>query len=84
MLFALPLPICPPLPASACSLLPARDNLDWSSAPAIQDMPVVSAICEPAQGHTISKYDGEVDVKGYAWSGGGKDVIRVDVSLDGE
>lgn len=26
-----------------------RDNLDWSSAPAIQEMPVVSAICEPTQ-----------------------------------
>ena len=25
----------------------------------------------------------EVTVKGYAWSGGGREVVRVDVSLDG-
>ena len=60
-----------------------RDNLDWSSAPAIQEMPVVSAICEPPPHHSLSKYEGEVNLKGYAWSGGGKDIIRVDVSSDG-
>jgi hypothetical protein len=37
-----------------------RDNLDWSAAPAIQEMPVVSAICEPAEGTQLSTYDGEV------------------------
>lgn len=47
-------------------------------------MPVVSAICEPTQQQQISKYEGEVTLKGYAWSGGGKDIIRVDVSSDGE
>ncbi|NXD32245.1 SUOX protein, partial [Spelaeornis formosus] len=26
---------------------------------------------------------GEVTIKGYAWSGGGRAVIRVDVSVDG-
>ncbi|NXY80720.1 SUOX oxidase, partial [Glareola pratincola] len=26
---------------------------------------------------------GELTVKGYAWSGGGREVVRVDVSLDG-
>lgn len=60
-----------------------RDNLDWSAAPAIQEMPVQSAICEPAAGQELSCYDGEVTMKGYAWSGGGKDIIRVDVSVDG-
>eukprot|EP00882_Tetradesmus_deserticola_P000961 GHRQ01001042.1.p1 GENE.GHRQ01001042.1~~GHRQ01001042.1.p1 ORF type:complete len:582 (+),score=245.93 GHRQ01001042.1:259-2004(+) len=59
------------------------ESLDWSAAPAIQEMPVVSAICEPAEGASLSTYDGEVTVKGYAWSGGGRDIIRVDVSADG-
>lgn len=59
------------------------DNLDWSSAPAIQEMPVVSAICEPTQQQQLSKYEGEVTLKGYAWSGGGRDIVRVDVSSDG-
>lgn len=61
----------------------SRDNLDWSSAPAIQEMPVVSAICEPTQQQQFSKYEGEVTLKGYAWSGGGRDIVRVDVSSDG-
>ncbi|KAF8069467.1 hypothetical protein HT031_001583 [Scenedesmus sp. PABB004] len=59
------------------------DNIDWSSAPAIQEMPVTSAITEPAPGAALSTYDGEVAVKGYAWSGGGREIIRVDVSADG-
>nr|XP_028568333.1 sulfite oxidase, mitochondrial [Podarcis muralis] len=57
------------------------DNVDFSSAPAIQDMPVQSAITEPGPGACVCP--GELTVKGYAWSGGGRRVIRVDVSLDG-
>lgn len=30
------------------------DNVDWSSAPAIQDMPVTSAVCEPQPGEHYS------------------------------
>jgi len=59
------------------------DNLDWSSAPAIQDMPVVSAICEPTKGSSVYSDEGKVAARGYAWSGGGRDIIRVDVSADG-
>ena len=64
------------------------DNVDWTSSPAIQNMPVTSAITEPAPGqtHRISR-DGDdnltVSVKGYAWSGGGNGIVRVDVSVDG-
>jgi hypothetical protein len=72
--------VCTPLSGIA----DYRDNLDWSSAPAIQEMPVVSAICEPTQQQVFSKYEGEITLKGYAWSGGGKDIVRVDVSSDGE
>lgn len=59
------------------------DTVDFKSAPAIQELPVTSAICEPAEGAVIAADDGEISLKGYAWSGGGKGVVRVDVSLDG-
>lgn len=59
------------------------DTVDFKSAPAIQDLPVTSAICEPAEGAVISAEDEEITLKGYAWSGGGKGIVRVDVSLDG-
>lgn len=78
------LPALPHVALLCCAApLPRRDNIDWSSAPAIQEMPVVSAICEPVEGTQLSVYDGEVTLKGYAWSGGGRDIIRVDVSIDG-
>jgi sulfite oxidase len=58
-------------------------NVDFSQAPAIQDHPVNSAICSPAPGAVIPDEATEVPVKGYAWSGGGRAIIRVDVSGDG-
>uniref|UniRef100_A0A8C9PCC7 Sulfite oxidase, mitochondrial n=1 Tax=Spermophilus dauricus TaxID=99837 RepID=A0A8C9PCC7_SPEDA len=57
------------------------NTVDFDSAPSIQELPIQSAITEPRDGETIES--GEVIVKGYAWSGGGRAVIRVDVSLDG-
>ena len=59
------------------------DTVDFTTAPAIQDLPVTSAICEPAEGAVISADDEEISLKGYAWSGGGRGIVRVDVSLDG-
>nr|XP_061814154.1 sulfite oxidase-like [Nerophis lumbriciformis] len=59
------------------------DTVDFKSAPAIQELPVQSAITVPAQGASVPRADEEVTVKGYAWSGGGREVVRVDVSLDG-
>lgn len=62
------------------------DSVDWNASPAIQNLPVTSAITSPAQG-TLIERDGDdeltVLVKGYAWSGGGNGIIRVDVSIDG-
>jgi sulfite oxidase len=65
-------------PASASASAP-----DWTSAPPIHEMPISSAICEPAPGTKIPISDGYVAVKGWAWSGGGQAVIRVDLSPDG-
>jgi sulfite oxidase len=52
------------------------DNVDWDSMPSIQEMPVISAIA-------VAQREGaEVVVRGYAWSGGGRKVIRVDLTTD--
>ncbi|XP_006004738.1 sulfite oxidase, mitochondrial [Latimeria chalumnae] len=59
------------------------NNVDFKSAPAIQELPIQSAITEPKDGDHIPLGSKEITVKGYAWSGGGHEVVRVDVSLDG-
>lgn len=59
------------------------DNVDFSTAPAIQNMPVTSAICVPNPMETEVKIvDNCIEVKGYAYSGGGNRIIRVDVTGD--
>lgn len=57
------------------------DTVDYRTAPAIQELPVQSAVTQPRPGAAVPP--GELTVKGYAWSGGGREVVRVDVSLDG-
>lgn len=59
------------------------DTVEWKSAPAIQDQPVQSAICEPPNGTTIDRNSDHLKIRGYAVSGGGRGIIRVDVSVDG-
>ena len=50
---------------------------------AIQEYPVQAAICSPVDGATVDVDDGEVTVRGYAMSGGGRGIQRVDVTLNG-
>lgn len=59
------------------------DTVDYKTAPAIQELPVQSAITVPADGAVVDRSEEEVTLKGYAWSGGGREVVRVDVSVDG-
>ncbi|XP_066965362.1 sulfite oxidase isoform X2 [Macrobrachium rosenbergii] len=59
------------------------DTVDFTKSPAIQELPVISAICVPEEGETLKVVDGKVSLRGYAWSGGGRKIIRVDVSTDG-
>lgn len=59
------------------------DPLDWSSLPSISEYPIQSAICMPARGAKISRDEEEFEVAGYAWSGGGRGIIRVEISTDG-
>ncbi len=56
----------------------------------MQDMPVTSAICQPVAGSTVKATrsffgggDGTFVVKGYAWSGQGNRIARVDITTDG-
>lgn len=54
-------------------------NADWEEAQAIQETPVQSAITN------IKKANGnnKTTVQGFAFSGGGRGIVRVDVSADG-
>ncbi len=58
-------------------------NVDFTKAPAIQELPVQSLISSPADGAVFGEEEDTVTVQGIAWSGGGRAVIRVDVSVDG-
>lgn len=40
------------------------DSVDFSKSPAIQDMPVISAICSPLPGERVQVIDGKICVKG--------------------
>mmetsp|Transcript_9783 Transcript_9783/g.22769 ORF Transcript_9783/g.22769 Transcript_9783/m.22769 type:complete len:590 (+) Transcript_9783:181-1950(+) len=51
------------------------------SAIAVQEAPVQSVIISPANNAEIR--GGDLDLKGWAFSGGGRGIIRVEVSLDG-
>lgn len=42
-----------------------------------------TAICSPVDGASVDIEDGEVTVRGYAMSGGGRGIQRVDVTVDG-
>lgn len=57
------------------------DTCDLTCIMPIQDFPVQSAICTPTDGATIE--GDEVTARGYAMSGGGRGILRVDVSVDG-
>ncbi|TKR58740.1 hypothetical protein L596_030149 [Steinernema carpocapsae] len=59
------------------------DQLNFQSVPAIQEYPVQSAFCSPAPNFKVDRSDETINVAGYAWSGGGRGIIRVEVSPDG-
>lgn len=60
------------------------DTVDFSKSPAIQNMPVTSAICNLQQNQSVSvNENGFITVQGYAWSGGGNKIVRVDLTADG-
>ncbi|KAH9635140.1 hypothetical protein HF086_000861 [Spodoptera exigua] len=58
------------------------ETADFASAPPIYSLPVTSAICDPAHGDTVTAKNGVVEIRGYAYSGGGAKILRVDISPD--
>jgi sulfite oxidase len=69
---------------------PATDwsNMDYDSNPSVQEMPVQAAILRPLRTPEtavlkVPESAKTVRVDGYAWSGGGRSIARVDVSPDG-
>ncbi|WJX81191.1 sulfite oxidase [Trifolium repens] len=57
------------------------ENINWSSRRPQMDFPVQCVICSLEDIATITP--GKVKVSGYAASGGGRGIERVDVSIDG-
>uniref|UniRef100_A0A6B2L3C7 sulfite oxidase n=2 Tax=Arcella intermedia TaxID=1963864 RepID=A0A6B2L3C7_9EUKA len=59
-------------------------NIDYTQVPAIQELPVQSLITSPPPSakRVVLDADGLLPIHGYAWSGGGRGIVRVDVSLD--
>ena len=60
-------------------------DVDLSEFPTVQEQPVSSVITAPsASGGPLEvSSDGELEMSGYAYSGGGRAILRVDVSGDG-
>ncbi|MDP2437015.1 MAG: molybdopterin-dependent oxidoreductase, partial [archaeon] len=56
---------------------------DYAQTVAIHDMPITSAICTPAPGALFDADTTEIEMTGFAFSGGGRRILRVDVSADG-
>ncbi len=73
-----------PIQATDYKLLPpdiqSPDDIDWSRGIVINELPVNSAICEPATHATLAA--GVVTVRGYA-TATARAIVRVDVSGDG-
>ncbi|PKU63068.1 sulfite oxidase isoform X1 [Dendrobium catenatum] len=57
------------------------DNIDWSTRKSQMDFPVQCAICSLEDDNLINQ--GKITVAGYAVSGGGRGIERVDISVDG-
>ena len=59
----------------------SRVNLDDYQT--TYEMPVQSCIVYPKEDDLIiTEPDGNLPIKGYSWSGGGRNIIRVDISID--
>lgn len=61
--------------------LKSIEGIDVERIPSLQEQPVQSAVMAPRAGATLTP--GVNLVQGYAYSGGGRGIVRVDVSCDG-
>lgn len=58
-----------------------KNNVDWTKGLMLSEGQINSLICEPQENATLQK--GANVVRGYASSGGGRSVERVEISIDG-
>jgi len=56
------------------------ETVDFSATPAIQDTPVTSYLCSHSPGQVVPA--GPTILEGYAFSGGGRSIVRVEISVD--
>mmetsp|Transcript_27669 Transcript_27669/g.94435 ORF Transcript_27669/g.94435 Transcript_27669/m.94435 type:complete len:490 (-) Transcript_27669:114-1583(-) len=62
----------------------AVDGIDVEGIQSVQEQPVQSVVVSPGPGQVVEDDGtGKVDVRGFAYSGGGRGIVRVDVSADG-
>ncbi|KAJ3018671.1 UNVERIFIED_CONTAM: hypothetical protein HDU68_011043 [Siphonaria sp. JEL0065] len=60
------------------------EESDYSKSTSIQELPVQSCVTVPQPDQRVEIVEGKVTgIKGFAWSGGGRGIVRVDVSIDG-
>jgi sulfite oxidase len=59
----------------------SASEYDYSKSESINELPVTCAITSPAPGDTINPSG--LSVKGYSYAGGGRSIVRVDVSING-
>ena len=57
-------------------------SIPWDNSPSVQYLPVTSGILDPKCGSEIEVGE-TLTLSGYAYSGGGHGIVRVDVSFDG-
>jgi sulfite oxidase len=59
------------------------EGIDVEAIPSLQEQPVTSAIASPVPFSRVSVSDAPLVITGYSYSGGGRGIVRVDVSIDG-
>lgn len=70
--------------AHAYRLFPPQarpETVDWTRGLALGEMPVNAVICDPRGGTRLAA--GPITIRGYALTGGDRQVVRVDLSADG-
>ncbi len=58
-----------------------KETVDWTKGLMLSEGQINSVICEPPENAAIKK--GQTIVRGYAMSGGGRSIERVEISTDG-
>lgn len=59
-------------------------KFSFEEAPIVYELPVQSMVCNPGQNSSVGmKGATEITLRGVAYAGGGRKVVRVDVSIDG-